>query len=83
MPYLILIIGVIIGIGAFYLFFLKASPDQVKRSLSFIGATIYAIVMLFFAVTGKMIIALIMLIPIIPVALRYFRKQKEKNDDQQ
>ncbi len=85
MPYLILIIGAIVGIYALLRFFAKASPSQIKSFIRIVVIIIYIVIMLFFAMTGRIIVSIALLTLAIPFAISYFKGKKkeegDKNDD--
>ncbi|MBI1301135.1 MAG: hypothetical protein GC137_05685 [Alphaproteobacteria bacterium] len=91
MPYLILLIGLIIGIGALLLLFTKAKPNDIKKAIQLALLIVYALVLLFFAFTGRIIISILLLIifsPFIYYFVKSSRAQKaqtpkieDKNQD--
>lgn len=80
MPYIVLILGIIIAVIASLKFFASAKPDQVKSFLSLIVALLYTLVLLYFAFSGRIIIALIGFLIAIPFIIAHFKK-KLKNSD--
>ena len=81
MPYLILVIGMIVGIYALMRFFSKASPKQIKSFIHIVIIVIYCMIMLFFALTGRIIISIALLTLVIPFSISYFKgKKKERKD---
>ncbi len=82
MPYLILIIGLIIGIIALYRFFIKASPKQIRKLFLISIIVIYSAIMLFFALSGRIVISIGLLVLSVPFIISYYRnKNKDKNKD--
>lgn len=91
MPYLILLIGLIIGIGALLLMFTKAKPNDIKKAIQLALFIVYALALLFFAFTGRIVIAILLLIissPFIYYFVKSLRAEKaktseieDKNDD--
>ncbi len=80
MPYLILIIGIVIGIFALYRFLIKATPKQIRQLFLITIITFFSAIMLFFALSGRIIISIGLLLLAIPFIISYFRgKQKAKN----
>lgn len=76
MPYILLIIGTLTGLYAFYRFFLSASPAQIKAL--FLSAALFALAsaLFFMAVTGRLPAALGLLVAIAPVAAAYLRHRQ-------
>ena len=89
MPYIVLALGLIIGLIALFRFFSKASPTQIKIFFRATIIVIYCAIMLFFALTGRIITALALLVLAIPFVIMYFKnklknkKDKEVNSDDQ
>lgn len=81
MPYLILVIGVIIGLIAFYRFFTRATPAQVRLFFRVVIIILFIGVLLFFAFTGRIIISLGLLLLSVPIALKSYKENKNKNKD--
>ncbi|MBX2834367.1 MAG: DnaJ domain-containing protein [Micavibrio sp.] len=67
MPYLLLVIGLLIGLFAFYRFFMNAKVRQIKALFLSVFLAAIAIALLVLALTGKLIAALALLIPLAPV----------------
>ncbi len=84
MPYLILIIGIIIGIFALFRFFVKATPKQIRKFFQIAIITIYSAILLFFALSGRIIISIGLLLLAIPFIIAYFKNKiikRDKNND--
>ncbi len=81
MPYLVLIIGTLIGLYALFLFFAKAQPNQIRAFFRIVIIIIYGIIMLFFALTGRIIISIALLVLAIPFAIAYFKNKENKKED--
>lgn len=87
MPYLILIIGLIVAIFAFYRFMIVATPAQIKTFMRCVVAGIYLIIALYFALTGRVIIAIGILLLSLPFIFKYYRAKikashNKKTDDE-
>lgn len=88
MPYLILIIGLLVGIYALIRFFAKARPSQIRAFFRILIITIYFVILLFLALTGRIIISIALLILAIPFGISYLKgkmlsnKKDIKKDDE-
>ncbi len=80
MHYLILVIGIMVGLYALYRFFIKAEVSAIRTFFRICIIIIYAIILLFFAMTGRMIVSLGLLILGIPFAIGYFKENGTKAD---
>ena len=67
MPYLILAIGVIIGLYTLYRFFLNATVQEIKAFLLTAIAVILGLALFFMAITGRLPAALALLVALIPI----------------
>lgn len=82
MPYLVLILGIIIGLYALYRFFIKASPEQVRNLIHYTIVTLFCLVLIFFALTSRIIISLALLTLSIPFIISHLKgKTKSKKED--
>lgn len=79
MPYILLIVGALTGLYAFYRFFLSASPAQIRAL--FLAAVLFTLscALFFMAVTGRLPAALALLVAIAPVAGAYLKHFKTRN----
>lgn len=79
MPYLLLLIGLILGIYALYRFFLTADIDQIK-SLILAAFTITVCLALFIlAVTGRLPAAIALISAMAPFAVAYYTKRMKRS----
>ncbi len=79
MPYIILIFGILATLYALYRFCLWANVEQIKFLFSVLGITLFALVLIFFALTGRFYISLGFIALSIPFVIgHYRRKQKEE-----
>lgn len=78
MPYLILIFGLITAIYALYLFMLKSDVADVRRFLRLALALLFGVVLLFFAMTGRIVVSLGLLLLCIPFVLSYIKSKKPR-----
>ncbi|MGH1403579.1 MAG: hypothetical protein ACRBDL_05000 [Alphaproteobacteria bacterium] len=87
MPYLIFLFGILASLYALYRFFLKANPDQIKKLFRTAIILCYGIIMLYFALIGRMIISLTLLILFIPFVISHYREklrdQKQKSSEKE
>lgn len=82
MPYIVLILGIIVGLYALYRFLIKASPEQVRSLIRYSIIAVYILVLLFFALTGRIIISLVLLLLSVPFVIAHFKGKKPKDDQQ-
>ncbi|PCI55992.1 MAG: hypothetical protein COB36_04140 [Alphaproteobacteria bacterium] len=82
MPYLILILGLIVGAYALYRFFIKATPEQVRSLIRYSIIIVYVLILLFFALTGRIIISLALLLLSIPFVIAHFKDKAQKDNKQ-
>ena len=77
MPYLILFIGLIIAVSAFYRFFVKATPRQIKAMFLSVAATAVGLTAIFLAVSGRLPVALGILTVFWPLGVSYLRNRQQ------
>ena len=83
MPYLILIIGLLVGGIATYMWFLNSEARQVKQAIRTVALAFYVLILIVFAVTGRIIVSILLLVVAFPFLLAYIRNKKnaiEKNE---
>lgn len=80
MPYLILAIGLLIGLIALYRFFMRANVAQIKALFLTAGISAVVIAAFFLAVTGRLPAALALGGAMVPVVIGYLRS-KGTNED--
>lgn len=79
MPYLIYLVGILFGLYAFLRFFMGADTRQIRRFFLTVFLAAYAVILIEMAVTGRLILAIILLLALVPfVILYYHRKAKER-----
>ena len=81
MPYLLLIIGVTVGLYALYRFFVKADIQQIKALFLTAFFTVIVIAMLILSLTGRLPAALALMGAMIPFGLAYLRDRSKINND--
>ncbi|MCB1783152.1 MAG: hypothetical protein KDI13_04090 [Alphaproteobacteria bacterium] len=82
MPYLVLIAGILAGIYALYKFFTTAGIPQIRKLIYVAASAGLSLVLLYFAVTGRILISLALLVVLFTFFLPYFRKNKDRLDDE-
>jgi len=87
MPYLILVIGLMVGVYALIRFFAKAEPKQIRTFFRISIIAIHLMILLFFALTGRVAISIALFVLAIPFIIPYFKKKilsdnKENKSDE-
>ncbi len=85
MPYIILILGIITALYALYRFLIKANPRQVKSLFKIVFASIFILVLFFFAATGRIIISIGLVVLSIPFLISFLKaigKSKDGENDE-
>ena len=77
MPYLILILGLLIALYAFIRFFMNADPAQIKMLFTITGLTLFTFILLYFALSGRIIISLALLLLSLPFVISYLKAKKK------
>lgn len=75
MPYLILLAGILVGVYAFLRFFMRASPAQIRQFFLTVFLAIYALILLELAVTGRVVLAILLLLALVPFVIRHYRRK--------
>jgi len=83
MPYLILIFGILVAGFALYKFLVRASVEQVRFLFRTVFFVLYCGMLLFFAMTGRIIISIGLVLLLCPFIIAYFRKKKSLKKDNQ
>lgn len=73
MPYVVLGLGVLVGLFAFYRFMVKASVEEVRAFFRISVILIYALVVLGFALFGRIAVSIGLLLLCVPFTIRYYR----------
>ncbi len=81
MPYLLLIIGLLVGLYALYRFFLNADVQQIKALFLLAIVVVLCAALFTLAVTGRLPAAIALLSAIIPLGLGLWRAQKQEEDE--
>lgn len=76
MPYLILAIGLIIGLIALYRFFIQANVKQIKALFYTAIFIVLCVALFYLAITGRLPAALALVVAIAPIALGFFKDRK-------
>ncbi len=87
MVYVVLALGFIVGVYALMRFFLKANSQQIKLVITICAVILYSFILLFFALSGRIVISILLLIPFVMIfAQRYIIKKQGEDqipDDHQ
>lgn len=75
MPYILLVLGLLIGAYALYRFFLRADVRQIKALFLMIVCLVLAIALFFMAITGRLPAAIALIAALIPFAIGYIRNK--------
>lgn len=82
MPYLILVIGVLIGLYALFRFFMNATPRQIRALFMIAALGVVCIAAFVLSVTGRLPAALAIGAAVIPLAAGYFKANKDDKRQQ-
>ena len=82
MPYLVLVLGLIVGVYALFRFFVKASPEQVRNLIRYSIIAVYILILLFFALTSRIIISIVLLLLCVPFVIAHFKAKTEEDNKQ-
>lgn len=75
MVYLILAIGILIGLYSLYKFFISATPAQIKKAAKNALIVVFIGFLLFLAVSGRLPLALILSLIFIPFVFKWLHKK--------
>jgi len=74
MPYLMLILGLLIGLIALYRFFMQANVKQIKALFLTAVFTVICAALFFLAITGRFPAALALLVALAPIVLGFYNR---------
>lgn len=77
MPYIILALGIIAALYVLYRLLIGASVAQIKTFLRNTFFILFALILLFFSMTGRLIIALALIVLAIPFVIGWFRSRSK------
>ena len=80
MPYLILVIGLFIGLVVLYRFFLTAELKQIKALFLTAGLLVFCLAVLYLSLTGRLPAALALIAAAFPFALSFWNKTRQKKE---
>lgn len=80
MPYLLLVIGLLVGLYALYRFFLNADVHQVKAFFLMAILVIVCAALLTLALTGRLPAALAILTAVAPLAAGWWKARKDSDE---
>ena len=75
MPYLLLVLGIVVGLYALYRFFINANIKQIKALFMSAGLVTVIVALFVMAVTGRLAAALGLGAAIIPFVIAYLRER--------
>lgn len=78
MPYLLLALGLLIGVFGLYRFFINAEVKQIKAFFLSVFALAVCVALLIMAVTGRLAAALGIFVVLLPFAAPYLKKFKQE-----
>lgn len=77
MPYILLVMGLLVGAYALYRFFINANIKQIKALFLAASLATLVIALFYMALTGKLAAALGLGAAIIPFVIAYFRERRK------
>ncbi len=80
MPYLLLVIGLLVGLYALYRFFLNADVHQVKAFFLMSMLVILCVALFTLVFTGRLPAALAILVAVAPLAAGWWKAQKDSDE---
>lgn len=84
MPYLILALGILLGLFSLYRFFINATLEQIHRAFYIALASVIGLLLLYLALSGRLGISLALLFALLPFVIVWFHKklrQKRQKTD--
>ncbi|MEZ5815047.1 MAG: DnaJ domain-containing protein [Alphaproteobacteria bacterium] len=81
MPYLLLVIGLLIGAYALYRFFLNATVAQIKALFLLAIITVLCAALFTLAVTGRLPAAIALLGAVVPFGIGFLRARKQERGE--
>ncbi|MGH1455747.1 MAG: hypothetical protein ACRBDI_03110 [Alphaproteobacteria bacterium] len=78
MPYLIFVIGILIGAYAFYRYFISAKPADIRLFFRNALIGVYLLIIVMFALLGKILVSLALLILALPFVISYYKGKQSK-----
>lgn len=73
MPYILLVLGVLIGGYALYHFLRKATKDQAQKALLSMAVALVVLLVFVMIITGRLPIAAILAVVLIPLVVQLYR----------
>ncbi len=81
MPYLLLVIGLLIGAYTLYRFFMNADVQQIKALFLLAIIVVLCAALFTLAVTGRLPAAIALLSAVIPLGLGWWRARSQEHDE--
>lgn len=78
MPLLLLVAALLVALYAFMRFVSNASIETIKTVFGYIFIVFFCLILLFFAVTGRIIVSLALAVIIAPIIYTIWRKSRKK-----
>jgi len=78
MPYVLLVIGAVIGLFGLYKFFLSANPKQISAFVMSAVFMLLTVVLVFMAVTGRLPAAIALVVAMWPLALAFWKAKQPR-----
>lgn len=75
MPYLFLIAGILLALFAIYRFIVRSNVEQIRLFLLYSFFGIFSLILLFFAVTGRVVVSLLLVVLFIPFVIAHYRNK--------
>ncbi len=79
MPYLILAIGILLGLFALYRFFIGANVAQIKAVFLALAALSLALAVFFLSITGRLPAAIAIVVATLPFVAGYLKSKKTRS----
>lgn len=82
MPYLLLVIGLLVGLYALYRFFMKANVEQIKSFLFAAITLVLCLALFILAITGRLPAAIAIVVAMWPIALGWWKMKSRQKQEQ-
>lgn len=79
MPYLLFLLGFILAIFTLYRFFVTASVPEMSAAIRKIMAAFFVFILLFFAMTGRIRVSILLVLITIPFIINHYRKKYKQS----
>lgn len=82
MPYLIFILGLLLGVYSIYWYFIRADVTDLKVMFQWVLLSILGLALLYLSLTGKLIAALFIFVALVLIAISSFKERSPKAKDE-